>query len=285
MDRFTNVTYDKEKTNILHGLAARERGFSLPGRTRALFTTPVAKRINGMMNHVIDDVNALSKAIKSGKVDKVEFVVGDLLNHVLESTSLHASGVSNPLQKHQHRDQLIALGGIDLLLQLFLPPFAPIDARQFNKQQLQERSEMWNEVLVILRETLNVVPSIAEDYFDDKHMLFLFTLLSHPSVFDNTMSILEEILACRSDTMDLSRIPNFNTLMKQLSPRHLSHFCRVLSLLVFEPEDRLIMEGTQVLCSIELLRLRRNRVSRNSTGMVEKNQNLVSNLFLLLFHT
>lgn len=43
------------------------------------------------------------------------------------------------------------------------------------------------------------------------------------------------------------------------------------------------MEGAHVLKSIELLTLRRNRMSKNSSGIVERNQSLVSynNLFFI----
>lgn len=279
---YTVLNHYTPETNVLVGLAARERGFAIPGRSRALFNTPVEKRVNAEISRVMDDIRSLSKAIKLGKMEKIEFVVGDILSHVLETTSLGGTGVSNPLKKRQHRQQFIALGGMDLLLQLFLPPFAPPDARDYNKTQLQDKSEMWNEILVIIREILSVCPSVAERCFDDRHMIFLFTLLTHPPLFDNTMSILEEILATRLDTLNLSSIPRFYALVKQFNPRHLAHFCRVLSLLVFEPEDRQIMEESHVLCSFELLQLRRNRMSKNSTAIVEKNQNLVRNFLLVL---
>jgi hypothetical protein len=41
-------------------------------------------------------------------------------------------------------------------------------------------------------------------------------------------------------------VPDFYKLVAQFSPRRLAHFCRVLALLLFEPEDRLVMDNSQV---------------------------------------
>ena len=56
--------------------------------------------------------------------------------------------------------------------------------------------------------------------------------------------------------------------------REFSQFCRILSLVLFEPDDRQIIEGNTVLRSIELLQLRRDRMSRNAST-TEENLSLV----------
>jgi Trpc4-associated protein len=167
------------------------------------------------------------------------------------------------------------LGGIDLLLRLFNKPFSEPDARQMTPTIFQRRSELWNEVLVILREVAIAIPTISEKIFENSDIVFLFSLLHHQAMFDNTMNLLEEILASRDETFCLLLVPNFFSLVDSFSSRQLAHFCRVLSLVLFEPEDRQIMEGSQVLKSIDLLQLRRNRMAKNSSGIVERNQSLV----------
>ena len=99
-------------------------------------------------------------------------------------------------------------------------------------------------------------------------------------MFDDTMNLLEEILASREETFSLLLIPNFFSLVDSFSSRPLSHFCRILSLVLFEPEDRQIMEGSQILKSLELLQLRRNRMAKNSSNVVERNQSLVRVLII-----
>ena len=51
-------------------------------------------------------------------------------------------------------------------------------------------------------------------------------------------------------------------------------FCRVLALLLFEPEERQMMESTRTLKSVELLSVRRNRMARPDTP-IDRNQALV----------
>ncbi len=263
--------------NNLHG---RELGRSL--NMRSIFTSGIEKRINKELNHVLEDCDALATAIRLGREDNVAIVVGDVLGHFLDHSVYRDESLApisandKAFKKKQQRELFMAMGGAESLLTLFLPPFAPVDAELISKPQMQEKSEMFNEVLVIIRELLSSVPAIADRLIDTKHLVFMFTLLRHQAVFDNTMSILEEVLASREDTLHLGVIPKLNSLVLRFSPRQLAHFCRVLSLVVFEPEDRSIMEGSQVLRSLELLQLRRNRMSRSCSGTVERNQNLVS---------
>lgn len=55
----------------------------------------------------------------------------------------------------------------------------------------------------------------------------------------------------------------------------MAHFCRVLALVLFESEDRQIMESSKILKSFELLHLRKDRMTRASFNIVELNQSLV----------
>lgn len=176
-------------------------------------------------------------------------------------------------KKKLQREFFILFGGVKLLCQLFGPPFGARDAR--NISLVSGKSEVWNEVLIILREIAIAIPSIAERVFENRDIVLFFTLLNHHSMFDNAMNLLEEILAARDETFNLIEIPNFFSLLNSFSSRQLAHFCRVLSLVLFEPEDRQIMDGTQVLRSIDLLQLRRNRMAKNGSGIVERNQSLV----------
>ena len=255
------------------------------GRIRSIsrqLPSTVEKRIENEFSKTVSSVNCLKQALESRSEMEIEYVVGDILANFLEGLS-HASTGGNTREaarksmiKKQQRELFVSLGGMDLLLKLISPPFVPADARSIAKERVSRQSDLWNEILVIFREMITSVPSLPDLFFATHHVVFLFTLLSHSSVFDNTMNALEELLAVREDTFSLASIPRFYSLIRGLSARQLAHFCRVLSLVVFEPEDRQIMEGTQVIRSTELLHLRRQRMSRSSIGMVERNQNLVS---------
>ena len=110
--------------------------------------------------------------------------------------------------------------------------------------------------------------------FSHDFIVCLFTMLAHSVLFDNAINLLEEILSIRQETFVLESIPSYDSLMQNFSVRQLTHFCRALSLLIFEPEDRLIIEGTSMIKSLELLQLRRDRMAKLD-NQVEKNQSYV----------
>eukprot|EP00959_Pyramimonas_sp_CCMP1952_P190587 3985936-Pyramimonas_sp.AAC.1 len=63
--------------------------------------------------------------------------------------------------------------------------------------------------------------------------------MENKTTFDNAVGLAEEVLAVREETFQLSKVENLTELMQGLSMRQLSFFCRVLALLVYEPEERL----------------------------------------------
>jgi len=74
-------------------------------------------------------------------------------------------------------------------------------------------------------------------------------------------------------TFFLGNVPDLYKLWGGFNCRQLAHFCRILALLVFEPEDRQLLESPAVLKSLELLQLRRNRAVRaGRDSTVDMNQ-------------
>jgi Trpc4-associated protein len=248
----------------------------------------VEKRLDSAFNDISRCVKALRIAIEAVKWIDIGHAVRILFSKVLEVSHHPEESSSTANRKREEREGFIALGGMHLLLRLFEKPFSDPDARSMSSSVINKHTELWNEVLVLLREICYSVPSLSEHLFGNKHIIFLFTLLAHRSVFENSISLLEEILAVRIDTFSLALVPNIYALISKLSTRQLAHFCRVLSLVLFEPEDRQIMEGTHVLSSLELLQLRRDRMAKAS-NIVERNQclmidmpNLLNRLLILM---
>ena len=129
-------------------------------------------------------------------------------------------------------------------------------------------------MLVLLRELCFSVPDLAQRLAGQQLVLFLFTLLSHSAFFDHAVGLIEEILADQSQTFNIGNVPDLPGLLRGFSLRQLAHFCRVLALLVFEPEDRHLMESSKVLKSLDILQLRRDRMIRiNST--IDRNQAII----------
>ncbi|CAM9273885.1 unnamed protein product, partial [Ectocarpus fasciculatus] len=204
----------------------------------------------------------------------------------------------------------ISLGGVNQLLRLFEAPISTADARSMSENGVKRRAEVWNEVMVMLREVMYSTPLLADRVVTSRHIVFIFTMLHHQSVFENSMNLLEEILAtilcvylsCMVNTtfpqcfvciapfipplshLFLSQVPALYSLVGQFSTRQMAHFCRVLALLLFESEDRQIMESSKVLKSFELLNLRKDRMTRASFNIVELNQSLVIGMPSMLHH-
>ena len=77
-------------------------------------------------------------------------------------------------------------------------------------------------------------------------------------------------------TFFLGNVSNLYTLWGNFSCRQFAHFCRILALLIFEPEDRQLLESPAVLKSIKLLQLRQNRTARaGRDSTVNMNQSIL----------
>ena len=194
----------------------------------------IERRLDSSFNDISKCVRALSDAIDAVRWTDIQHAVRILFSKMLEvSPPDQSSSVS--LGRKQEREVFVALGGMHLLLRLLGKPFCEPDARSMSSSAVNRHSELWNEVLVILREVCYSVPSLSEQLFGNTHIVFFFTMLMHRSIFENSISILEEILAVRIETFSLALVPDLFSLISKFGARHLAHFCRVLSLVLFEP--------------------------------------------------
>ncbi|CAI5469549.1 unnamed protein product [Closterium sp. Yama58-4] len=106
----------------------------------------------------------------------------------------------------------------------------------------REETALWmmrNDCLAVLREMCFASACFSEGLSVQRHFLIrLFALMENKITFDYAVALAEEILAVGEETLDLGSVPNFARLVRGLSARQLSFFCRVLAMVVFEPEDR-----------------------------------------------
>ncbi|RLN57326.1 hypothetical protein BBJ28_00005083, partial [Nothophytophthora sp. Chile5] len=147
------------------------------------------------------------------------------------------------------------------------------------------RKGILNDAMAILRELCYFSTNLAMQLCDkDGLIVYLFQLMGDIKFFDNASGLVEEILAVREESFDLSRIrtlPNFHAIIQSLSSRQLAFFCRVLALVVFEPEDRRLLETAKVIKSLELLKLRHSRMMR-ADNIVDRNHAVIFNSPLVL---
>lgn len=128
--------------------------------------------------------------------------------------------------------------------------------------------------MAILRELCFTHPQVGEWLgANDTFIVFLFSLLGEAKTFDAAIGLLEEVLGAKTDTFDLSLVPEFNALVRGMSKGQLGIFCRVLAMVVFEPDDR---NGDEVVSSLELLRSRkRGRYVTPAVRNIDRNHAIV----------
>ncbi|GMH76702.1 hypothetical protein TL16_g07168 [Triparma laevis f. inornata] len=216
--------------------------------------------------------------------DKVSLdtTVPDLAIRLIDTSQ--ASPSTNSEKMDFSRRVFVMLDGPELVIELFNPSsktggacFEGRDAREdLDKREVKLKSNYWNEALVLLRELSYLHPNIASDFITKHFLIYLFTMTSHSCIFECTVGLIEEILSLLPPTnlFDVSEVPAFYDLLSNLSCKQMGHFCRVMALLVFEPEDRVLMESSTALKSMSLLQLRRDRTSRGSTN-IDKNQSVL----------
>lgn len=212
----------------------------------------------------------LDAALDKGDVEETTVSMRELTHRLLESPmDTQLPQVNQKVLAT--RDAFVMVGGPSIVTRVFEPPFAPGDARNVRADRMRDYQEIWNDALVLLREVCYTHPDISEAFCRKHLVVFFFSLLAHRTIFDTAVSIIEELFAIQPCVFQLSEVPRLHDLLRNLSCRQLAVFCRVLALLVYEPEDRQMMENTKVMKSRALLQLRRDRASRTSS-VIDANQ-------------
>jgi hypothetical protein len=300
-------TMQQFSNNIVLRLYAREH---LPGRRLAVSSPPPAqslrrlggialvRRLDAPASGILAEVAFLSAALDNGDWSETQAIVSRLVGRLVgghdtrnemdpnlpqQAPKFYAGGGRFGLE----RDAFWLSGGVELLWRIFQEKFVvgeevskSGDSRDLTPSTVALRlSSCWNETLGILRELVYFMPFLVRDDHWNELLPFLFTLLSHDTCFDHAAALIEEVLSAKSQQRDstaffLGSIPNVHKLWQDFRAHHLCLFCRILALLVFEPEDRALLESPSVLQSLDLLQLRRNRAARRDPT-VDMNQALV----------
>eukprot|EP00246_Nothoceros_aenigmaticus_P018067 TRINITY_DN9316_c0_g1_i1.p1 TRINITY_DN9316_c0_g1~~TRINITY_DN9316_c0_g1_i1.p1 ORF type:complete len:883 (-),score=147.83 TRINITY_DN9316_c0_g1_i1:126-2774(-) len=150
----------------------------------------------------------------------------------------------------RNRESFVLLGGDALLLRILSYPFMhpPNGEVPLSVQVWTARKEC----LTVLRELCFTLPFYTETLAANRDFVIqLFALMGNPKTFDLAVCLAEEVLAIREDTLNVTEIPDFVNLVNSFTPRQLASFCRVLAMVVFEPEDRVSGSGfKQQKCSV-----------------------------------
>ncbi|CAK9257708.1 unnamed protein product [Sphagnum jensenii] len=163
------------------------------------------------------------------------------------STISHTICELNSPHLQLNREAFVLFGGDVLLLRCLFCPFATTEgsgssggsagAAGSEKMVSIKLLSLQKECLNILRELCCTVTYFTESLAaHDDFVINLFGLMGFYSTFDCAVVLAEEVLAVREDTLRVQEIPNFTSLVHKFSSRQLASFCRVLAMVVFEPE-------------------------------------------------
>ena len=238
------------------------------------YTLKMNETIDSSHNYLFTLIKELKASLDSGRFRRAESGVKSLINCLLNTNSSGEDVFLITPQKRMERESFVELGGMHQLMRFFRKPFGASDARQMDKATMIERGDLWNEILVLMREVCYTIPHLSEKIFSKETIIFLFTLMSHACVFENSATLLEEILKVRLESFNIGLVPKLYDLIGAFTIHQYAHFSRILSLLLHDPEDRQIMEGTHILRCHELLQLRRDRMAKANT-VVERNQTIM----------
>jgi hypothetical protein len=204
--------------NIIDFLRRRELGDKTSLTNKSL-SNDAKSRVDSCFNRLSSSISELTSAVERKSTDDIETALGQLLTRMIDSNG--ADPFATTPSRRQEQESFVSLGGMRALLSLIEPPFVDRDARRIDRSAVERRVEYWNEILVLLREICYTVPNLADITFTNDHICFFFTLLSHNAIFENTMNLIEEILAVKVDTFDLALVPDLYSLIESFNPRHL----------------------------------------------------------------
>ncbi|EWM28574.1 Protein of unknown function DUF3689 [Nannochloropsis gaditana] len=175
------------------------------------------------------------------------------------------------------REMFVRVNGPEAVLRLLSPPvLVASEVENLNVNLLHASlGEVVNESMALLRAAVHVDQDTGARLASDEVVVVFFQLLRHRCFFDGAAAVLEDLLGDRAETFFMGRVRDLRGILLSLSLRQLAHFCRVLALLVFDQEDRSLMEAGHAMQSLEILQMRRDRLYRPNPTL-DRNQALLA---------
>lgn len=281
-----SLPMDSSSTNVIYSLLAREStGKTIirrnqPQTANLLFMSGRSLFERADAHGMASLVGGLATAQAAGDWAEVSSFVRQCLPRLVGGQPQVPGPTQQPVDPVvlMEREAFVAAGGTQLLMKMFLEKsFIGLSAS--NSHDAREASQVdtrlaptWNEALLCLRELVMSMPQRVVPILK-KELPFFMTLMAHDACFDLAVALVEEILGVEPSFF-LGQVSNLYEWWRGFSCRQLAHFCRILALVIFEPEDRQLLESPKILKSQSLLQLRRNRAA-NRDATVDLNQALL----------
>jgi len=237
--------------NVCTSLLDREcGGRSL--RSFKQFPQSMVTRLDKEYDSIPGLVASLNDAYVAGDVGRLK----ELLKRAWRNVIAYES------ESNMQRDNFIVYGGSNVLIRILFLPFDLIGARNSGWRGQVVEHDLWElkkPCIQLLKELCYFTPFLAEELGNSTKLIVqLFTLMKNRSIFEDVITLTEDIIACSREIFNLALVPDFEGLLNSYSKRQLACFCRILALVVFETEDR-TNDDCKVVNAADLLTIRREQ--------------------------
>ena len=129
--------------------------------------------------------------------------------------------------------ELVRFGAVPVLARLLCASLSD-SANRRNYLELQQHT------LVLLRDIAAVSPPAAAELINSRtFVLKAFECMAENLLFMEASSLIEELVAVSGIFIDLTTIPDIEGLLMRLLPHSAACMCRLIGLVLFDPEDRM----------------------------------------------
>jgi Trpc4-associated protein len=251
--------------NLATMMADRECGVRTV-RTLGHLPNGVQKRLDREYDNLPNFVLTLAETHLKGDLAMVR----DKIRKVSDVLNVNMAGDGNSL-----RENFVLFGGAHVVVRCLQVPVNSEEAKHSGwRGALAQEKIVWDlrkDCLGLLRDLCYGTPVLSEQLCSQPNFIvFLFSLMRNQSTFDEAVSLTEEVLAFRGEIFNLSLVPDFEGLVKSFSKRQMAFFCRVLALVVFEPEDR-PSEELKITKASDLLTARREQALSPAVKNTDRN--------------
>jgi Trpc4-associated protein len=151
----------------------------------------------------------------------------------LDSFTAALNEMNDHVASIENARELVRFGAVPVLARLLCASLSD-SANRRNYLELQQHT------LVLLRDIAAVSPPAAAELVNSRaFVLMVFECMAENVLFIEASTLIEELVAVSGVFIDLTTIPNIESLFMRLLPYNAACMCRLIGLVLFDPEDRL----------------------------------------------
>jgi Trpc4-associated protein len=159
---------------------------------------------------------------------------------LVDGVSAAINQIMEHIGSNDEARELVQFGVVPILARLLSVTLSDPATRK-NLMDVQQNA------MFILRELAAVSTSSACELANSREfVLMIFECMAENILFSEASSLIEELVAVSGVFIDLTSIPNIENLLLRLLPNNAACMCRLLGLLLYDPENRLEIRATSL---------------------------------------